>query len=100
MEPTKQDYLSAAQIIATCPADRIGIVLELLKSGGYDVAQLDVPPPVRHEPKQPRSTVTRIDMESAELLAMLRKQTGLTMIMLASSLIKEGYKTFDSEREE
>ena len=100
MEHTQQDYLSAAQIIATCPADRIGIVCELLKSGGYDIAQLDLPAPIKHEQKQRNSTVTRIDMESAELLAMLRKQTGLTMIMLASSLIKEGYKTFDSEREE
>lgn len=99
MEILHIDYVSAAQIIATCPPERLGVVSALLKQGGIEVPQIEQTGCSEHNAKPKNSSVTRIDRESAELLEMLRQQTGLTMIMLASRLIKEGYKTFDRDKE-
>lgn len=36
--PDTKDYLTAARLIAHCPKERLGLVLRLLDSGGFDVS--------------------------------------------------------------
>ena len=90
------NYVEAASVLANCPDERLPVVSDLLRKAGIELpdmhgsSQHDPP----HKKKQASSVVTRIDSESAAILAEIRKQTGLTMIMVASQLIKEGYKTF------
>ena len=99
-----EEYLKAAELLATCPPERVDLVRETLRRGGIDVPDTPVGPEILRpsfEPDRQRkdqhknSAVTRIDTESAEILRALHRQTGMTMILLASQLIKEGARIME-----
>ena len=107
-----EDYLKAAKTIADCSIENTPYVIALLRQGGFDIP--DLPPPksankpaetadfkgisaeqfkaILNDAEQPndRHCVTRIDGTSMMILRELRKQTGLTMMALASKLIIDG----------
>lgn len=102
------NYLKAAELLATCPPERVDLVRETLRRGGIDVPDTPVGPEILRpsvEPDRQRkdqhknSAVTRIDTESAEILRALHRQTGMTMILLASQLIKEGARIMEEQTE-
>ena len=112
MDYTAQDFISAAKILATCPKERLPLVSGMLAAGGIEV---DMPkPPVPNVTlngvKIPnelltgassgKGTAIRIDAEAYDILTCLRTQNGTSMSMMASALIKAGYKAFASEKEE
>ena len=95
--------LKAAELLATCPPERVELVRETLRRGGINVPDTPVGPeilrpsvePDRRKDQHKNSAVTRIDTESAEILRALHRQTGMTMILLASQLIKEGARIME-----
>lgn len=110
---TREDYLKAAKAISTCAVENTPYVINLLRQGGFDIPDLpekkitekgreafEMPPISAEQIKaifdeaderaETRKCVTRIDGTSMMILRELRKQTGLTMIALASKLILEG----------
>lgn len=112
MDYTAQDFISAAKILATCPKERLPLVSGMLAAGGIEV---DLPkPPTQsvtlHGVKLPndliaagssgKGTAIRIDAEAYDILSFLRTQNDTSMAVMASALIKAGYKAFAAEREE
>ena len=111
--PSREDYLKAAKAISTCAVENTPYVINLLRQGGFDIPDLpekkttekgreaiEMPPisadhikaifDEADERAEARRCVTRIDGTSMMILRELRKQTGLTMMALASKLILEG----------
>lgn len=111
--PTREDYLKAAKAISTCAVENTPYVINLLRQGGFDIpelpeknrdtqvkAEIEMPQISAKQIKaifeeaderaEARRCVTRIDGTSMLILRELRKQTGLTMMALASKLILEG----------
>lgn len=90
-----EEYLKAAELLATCPPERVDLVRETLRAGGIEVPTTPVEPSEHRAYEHKNSGTTRIDMECVELLRELRQSTGLTMVKLASQLIKEGARIMD-----
>ena len=95
-----EEYLKAAELLATCPPERVDLVRETLRAGGIEVPTTPVEPSDHRTYLHKNSGTTRIDMECVELLRDLRQSTGLTMVKLASQLIKEGARIMEMGRSE
>lgn len=90
------DYFKAAELLATCPPERVELIRATLRAGGMEIPETPVDQEGAHRSYiHKNSGTTRIDKECVELLRDLRQSTGMTMIKLASTLIKEGAKIME-----
>lgn len=110
--PTREEYLKAAKTLADCTRENTPYVIALLRDAGFQIP--DLPTPQEQQRRRPeadlssissdqikdifeeaahagrKQCVTKIDGTSMLILRELRRQTGLTMMALASKLICDG----------
>lgn len=95
------NYIEAARLITKCDEERLPYLLAVLRQGG-----IEIPEPERHEPKKldarrvveraktsrqgRRTTPVRIDNDAMMLCQSIRLETGLSLMQIATQLIKLG----------
>lgn len=106
----QMNYLEAARLITKCDDERLPYLLAILRQGGMDIPEPKQVEPRRIDAKRVveraksskmsrRSSTVRIDNDAMKLCQSIQFETGLTLVQIATQLIKLGSEYLREEEQ-